>query len=430
MSARPAFLGKHLSTHHAPRFLKVAALLGGPLLLLLGLVAFVGALDPDPKEPLAARIGLTLVGACFAGLGAAVLLVWWRKQATLVELYEGGIVALVGSERRELAWGDVLSFQRSTLTSALYRLSVLIFELRDGGQLNFTSQRPDDVEVIANRLEREITAQSLPRLRQILQSGRALSFGKVSASLLGVHHRKRLIPWEEVAAAQVRRGFLEVLKHGDAAPTLRVHVSRLRRVDALLALVNDQRQRTELSPPFTDSPAFRRVRRKLWLQSLLAGTLVAVFCVSGGDSLYLALRALDMTRSVLVQEAGPYFVWAVVSSCVAVVLGLGWWHEVRLRLRRQRLAQRLAATGKLVPVLVLEKSTDEWSFHSGWRYRYLTPGGFEATDKLDVGSGVAEPWRSGSDYLLALCSPDERESLLFSASGYPLARLPATPDTL
>jgi len=111
LSERP--LGKLLSTHRAPRSLKFVALFGGPLLLALGLLMFVGALDPDPKQPLAVRFFLTLAGASFGALGAAVLVVLRRKQATLVQLYEGGIVELNGKKRRTLAWEDVLSFQRS-----------------------------------------------------------------------------------------------------------------------------------------------------------------------------------------------------------------------------------------------------------------------------------------------------------------------------
>jgi len=276
-------------------------------------------------------------------------------------------------------------------------------------------------------LERQVTELSLPTMRQILQADRTFSFGKIALSRKGIHYRKRVLLWSEVANAQVRSGFLEVMKHGDATPTLRLHVSRLQRLDALLILVNERRQRTEGSAPFATSRAFRQVQHKLWLQSLLASPLLAALFGIGAYCLYHALRALDASRAVLIRDARVYFAWALITACLAVYLGLGWWHDVSTRLRRQHLARRLAPTGKLIPVLVLEKIHEEWSFHRGYRYRYLTPGGFEATDKVDIG-GDAELWRSGSDYLLALCSPDERESVLIGGSGYPLSGLPATPE--
>jgi hypothetical protein len=80
--------------------------------------------------------------------------------------------------------------------------------------------------------------------------------------------------------------------------------------------------------------------------------------------------------------------------------------------------------GKLVPVMVLESTFEEWTFRSGWRYRYLTPQGIEAVDRIDVGLGGAATWAGDRAYLLALCSPDERESVLIGLSGYPLAHLP------
>ncbi|HKO47474.1 MAG TPA: DUF6585 family protein [Polyangiaceae bacterium] len=421
-------LGRRLSTHRAPRSLKLVGLLGAPPLMALGLFMFALALAPDSKERLSARVVFALVGTCFAGLGAFLVLLLRRKLATVVQLYEGGIVELVGAKRREIAWGDVLNFERSYYASGLYQLSVLSVKLRDGRRLNLNSQHLQDMDAIANRLEHQVTELLLLAMRQSLRLDQALSFGKVAASRQGIHFRKRVLPWQDVAIAQVRVGFLEVMKHGDATPTLRVHVSRLQRVDALLTLVNEQRQRAGGAPPFTASASFRRVRSKLWLQSLLVGPLVAALFGAGSYCLYRALRALDASQGVLVRGAREYLAWALLSACLGAFLGLGWWHDVRARLRRQHLAQRLAATGKLVPVLVLEKIYEEWSFHSGYRYRYLTPGGFEATDKVDLGSGAAEPWRSGSDHLLALCSPDERESVLIGGSGYPLSRLPAAPD--
>ena len=423
----PPSLGKLLSEHRSPRSLKVLAALSGPLLLLMGVAAFVGAVDHDPHEPLAARVGLGVLGFGFAAFGAAVLVVTGRKAATLVQLYEGGIVELFYDRRREVTWRDVRSFRHKLHAHGLYRFSEVTLELVGGERLRFNSQHSQGLEAIAAKVEREIMAETLPAMRKGLQSDDALSFGKLSASRQGIRYGKRLLPWAELATAQVRLGFLEVFRHGDAAPTLRVNVMRLERVNALLALVRERRRRDACSPPFAASFAFRQVRGKLWLQSLLVAPLVALFLGFGSYSAYRALSALDAKRATHAKAPGEYFVWALLGACLAIFLGLGWWHDVRVRLHRQRLARNLALNGKLMPALVLEKSYEEWSFHSGWRYRYLTPAGFEATDKLDVYS-EAEPWSSGSNYLLALCSPDERESVLISASGYPLARLPATPE--
>jgi hypothetical protein len=119
--------------------------------------------------------------------------------------------------------------------------------------------------------------------------------------------------------------------------------------------------------------------------------------------------------------------WALAGVVLGAFLGAGFAHDIARRMRRQRLTLRLAHSGKLTKVLVLESERDEFSFHSTWRYRYLTPGGVEATDSVEGGAGGAEAWSEGDDYLLALCSEDERESVLLSASGYPLAALPARP---
>ena len=73
-------------------------------------------------------------------MGAAVLVVLARKRATVIQLHDGGIVEMIGEKRRQLAWEDVLSFERSGYASVLYRLSVLNVKFRDGTRLNLNSQ--------------------------------------------------------------------------------------------------------------------------------------------------------------------------------------------------------------------------------------------------------------------------------------------------
>lgn len=157
----------------------------------MGVGAFAGALDHDPREPVAVRVFLAVVGLCFGGLGAALLVMLRRKAATSVQLYEGGMVELVGAKRREVAWRDVLSFRQIDYAQGLYRISELKLELRDGTRLRFNSQHLQGLSAIVARLEREIASEALPGLRQSLQSGQTLSFGTLALSRQGVHHRCR-----------------------------------------------------------------------------------------------------------------------------------------------------------------------------------------------------------------------------------------------
>jgi hypothetical protein len=418
-------LGTLLSEHRAPASLGRIAWLSGPVCLAVGAVAVGGAFSPDPGMTWGLRVFALLLGAAVGGLGVLVFALWRRKRVTLVQLCSGGLVEQVGTRRRQLLWRDVTQARYVPLGY----VSELRLELRDGSRLRFNSQHLEGLHAIALCAERELTARSLPELRAGLQTDESLSFGKVRASRRGIQYGRRLLGWDEIASASARLGFLEVLKHGDALPSLRIRLTRLERVPQLLALMRERRQTCAMSAPLVTSSAFGQVRRLLWLHSLLLAPLMLASLGLAGYGLFHGLHALAaVPEPPRAASPWPDLVWALLGGCLAVFGAFGWWHDVSLGVRRQRLARRLAPTGKLLPVLVLEDRYEEWSLRAGFRYRYITPAGYEATDKLDAQSGGPEPWPRGSGYLLALCSADERESVLISASGYPLARLPGVGD--
>jgi hypothetical protein len=164
------------------------------------------------------------------------------------------------------------------------------------------------------------------------------------------------------------------------------------------------------------------------MQTMLGLPLAALFFGFAGYNLWRAFRSLNVAATNHYRGAASPLAWAVVTAALGVLLAAGYYYDLTRHLRQHRLARRLARDGKLVPVMVLENKFEEWSFHSGWRYRYLTPRGVEATDRVDVGLGGAATWANDRTYLLALCSADERESVLITLSGYPLAQLPALPQ--
>lgn len=422
----PPALGALISEHRCGRMLTVVAVLAGPLLLLMG-VGLVGALFlfPEPDRPLAGTVTIAAFGVGAVALGVLVLVVWRRKHNTQVLLYEGGIVELVWQKRRELSWQAIASFDYRTIATGTYVVTQLTIVPKDGKRWRLNSQHVQGLEAIAAKLAGEVTDLTLPAMREHLAVGERVGFGQLALSPDGIHKKRRLLPWSEVADVWVHAGFLRVLRHGDAVAALVVSAARLERIDALLVLIRENCQRAPAHTPLAASSSFRQVVPKLVAQTVLGVPLAALFFGFSGYNLWRAFRVLNVTPAHYRDSASPLG-WALVTGAIGVFLAAGYYYDLTRHLRQHRLARKLAKDGKLVPVMVLENKYEEWSFHSGWRYRYLTPHGFEAVDRIDVGLGGAATWSADSAYLLALCSPDERESVLITMSGYPLAQLPVT----
>jgi hypothetical protein len=422
----PPSLGALISEHRCTRTLTVLAVVAGPLLLLMG-VGLVAALFlfPEPDRPLAATVIIATFGVGACALGVLVLVFWRRKYNTRIVLYEGGIVELVRQKRRELSWQAIASFDYRTIATGTYEVTQLTIVPNDGKRFRLNSQHVQGLDAIAAKLASEVTAVTLPGMRERLAAGERVGFGKLTLSREGVHKKQRLLPWSEVADVWVHAGFLRVLRHGDAVAGLVVSAAGLERIDALLVLIRENCQRAPADTPLTASRSFRQVVPRLVVQTMLGMPLAALFFGIAGYNLWRAFRSLHVIArhhdSVPMSPWG----WALITGAIGVFLAAGYYYDLTRHIRQHRLARRLAKDGKLVPVMVLENKFEQWSFHSGWRYRYLTPYGFEAVDRIDVGLGGAATWSTDGAYLLALCSPDERESVLITMSGYPLTQRPA-----
>lgn len=409
--------------------LGVVAVLVGPLLLLMGggltAATFV---FPEADRPLGGTVALVGCGVGLFALGVFVFVVWSRKRRTTIQLYEGGIVELVGAKRRQLSWQGIATFSYATITTGLYGVSQLTIEPQAGPRWKLNSQHVLGLDAIAAKLAHEVTNLTLPLMRERLAAGEQLAFGKLALSQQGIHKGRRLLPWAEIAGVWSHLGFLRVLRHGDAGSALIVSVTQLKRVDALVVLIGENCGPLPVHAPFSASQSFRRVVPKLVGQTLLGGPPTALLFGVAGYNLWRAFRLLGPAATTERGSAASAFGWALVSAALAVLLAVVVFHDITQQLRQRRRALRLAKAGRLVPVMVLENTFEQWSFHSGWRYRYLTPHGIEAVDRVDVSMGGAATWAPNKDYLLALCSEDERESLLITLSGYPLACLPAVPE--
>lgn len=423
-------LGALISEHGCGRTVKVVAVLAGPLLMLMG-IGLVAALFlfPEPDRPLAATVILATFGAAAVALGVLVLVVWRRKQNTRILLYEGGIVELVRQKRRELSWQAIKSFDYRRIATGTYVVTQLTIVPYEGKRWRLNSQHVQGMDAIASKLAGEVTDLTLPSMRERLAAGERVGFGKLTLSREGVHKRRRLLPWSEVADVWVHAGFLRVLRHGDAVAGLVVSAAGLERIDALLVLIRENCQRAPAQTPLAASSSFRQLVPKLVVQTVLGVPLAALFFGIAGYNLRHAFFSVQMLAGNHEPARASPLGWALITGAIGVFLAAGYYYDLTRHVRQHRLARRLAKDGKLVPVMVLENKFEEWSFHSGWRYRYLTPHGFEAVDRIDVGLGGAATWSTEGSYLLALCSLDERESVLITLSGYPLAQRPAPRNT-
>lgn len=145
-------------------------------------------------------------GVCVSGFGLLLILLagWsgyvaWRDRDLRVRVYEGGLVQRKGGTERTVLWEEVASVNRTAIQSrragVVVRTTNLCTLTIDGGEtLQFSDATLQDVSVLCATVQERALVPLLKMAAMKLQSGESFSFGKLSASKVGLDTGRATIP--------------------------------------------------------------------------------------------------------------------------------------------------------------------------------------------------------------------------------------------
>lgn len=184
--------------------LAIAGGIFAALLLVVGLAA--------GYDMLAVLGGLFMAAAAWRIIGAIRI----RDQRIVV--LEKGLVRFDGRKTEIIRWDEIANvFQAVTdhyvngvkaETTHVYTVFV------KGGRKVVFNDTFTNVEALGATIQSEAMSRLLPRYAQAYDSGKPVSFGRLTLSKAGISNGTETIPWDQVEAVNIKRGRISVRKQG------------------------------------------------------------------------------------------------------------------------------------------------------------------------------------------------------------------------
>ena len=188
---------------------------GGVCCALLAVSAALRAEEGKGAWPIVLALGITLVavGACY-----------WVFQSlvrTRVGFYENGVLVETVWSETFTRWDDIEAIFEFDPPNDINSFGVEVkkyqcgFSQTEGRTFWFHINRMSHLRDLAARLHRHVDELIRARTRRELAAGAVVWFGHIGIGRDGVHSRKGVLPWAEVAfAGCVHETHFEVLKKG------------------------------------------------------------------------------------------------------------------------------------------------------------------------------------------------------------------------
>jgi hypothetical protein len=181
-------------------------------------------------------------GLSACGLILALLL--WRNRGREARVYRAGLTYRLRGQTIQIAWPDILRVHADAVRYGIFGLIwggdlQLRLELRDGRKIRLTRALeglPDLVE----KIKRNVFPLLLAGYSRAFNLGQELSFGPVTLTAIGISRGGRLLPWAELAGADLERGVLKLTPiRGSANRGLKVPVRQIPNFDVCLQLIQN-----------------------------------------------------------------------------------------------------------------------------------------------------------------------------------------------
>jgi hypothetical protein len=168
--------------------------------------------------PLIKEVAGILSGLTFAAIG--VWLVHWfntRGRDRMVVVFPDGCVSAERGRTDIIRWQDVEAvyqyfFDRYVNGMRVEHKRMCTLRLSDGTERVF-DEKLRDIELLVAEIHQRTTERLVPRLVVEVRAGRTVEFGKLAVGPQGIVHKKKVLPWSEVAGVSLERGYLIIGRH-------------------------------------------------------------------------------------------------------------------------------------------------------------------------------------------------------------------------
>ena len=207
-------------------------------------VGYMVIADPQGK-PGDAKMGygvIALVGVPMIAVGFG--LIRWQKGATSMEAWttQNGLAYRSTSGAGFARWDAIDKFYRQIVQQYQNGRHVATYvtlwvHTKDGRQVKFR-EFVNDVFVLADRIDAEVSSRQLPAAIARVQNGETVAFDRVSLSRQGVTSGTELLPWSEIEALKVENGSVAIQKAGKFFNWANLRVSDIPNFSVFAGVVN------------------------------------------------------------------------------------------------------------------------------------------------------------------------------------------------
>jgi hypothetical protein len=211
-------------------------------LLILGEVAvFMGIFSPY-FEDVDVKIGATIVGMIVAVTSLLLLEAWWRYRQIRVLLFDKGFTQDIDNKRSDVPWSEVGTVWQNVTkhyTNGVYTGTTHIYTiLTTSGKRFIWNDKIKNVEQLGGTMQSAVTKIRLPEVFAAYQSGQTISFGKLAVNLTGLSKGNQVVPWSEIKAVEIQKGYIRVKKQDSWFNFANVPTSSIPNLFIFLSLVD------------------------------------------------------------------------------------------------------------------------------------------------------------------------------------------------
>ena len=222
------------------------AVVGG--LLAAALLAYLVLFQTFPIRPNHLREALVADGLAFVLMAWAFLyaLIKWRRGiAKEVVVYANGVTCTARGQTLLCRWRDVVSIKedRGATQGSLMNVHTQRWvTLTDaaGTVIQFVGPQ-QEVGFVADAVVRQAYGVIMPRALRRLADGKSVAVGPITVSAAGLETKEGKLPWDEVGAVSVEKGYLIIRAPGRKRDWFKEALGSIENHRVLLALWDERR---------------------------------------------------------------------------------------------------------------------------------------------------------------------------------------------
>jgi hypothetical protein len=217
----------------------VKTVVGSSAFLVGGVAFFIGSI--------AGSIVILMVFA-LSFLAMAIYMIYSAIQVVnqQIHLFQYGMVIEHKNQLQAFPWNQASEVMQSitrNYRNGVYVGTTYFYTLRraDGYQIKLNNLTKDIAE-LGQAVAKGIMQALVPRALSSLSAGQTLTFAPFSINLQGISNKREFIPWTQVQAVDVKKGYVQIKKTGTSRTWGNVPVAKIPNYLVLTVIAEEMRR--------------------------------------------------------------------------------------------------------------------------------------------------------------------------------------------